>query len=118
MKRRILVAVLGLIIIAGLLGVYLYTKQTPDVVAQTPDVTVTAEALIKAFETDTASASQKYIDKVVEVTGHVKRIDSASAIVLGEAGSSSEVIAGLDRRHLDDYKKNSGRISCDHSRYR
>lgn len=105
MKRTIILVVIGLILVAGLIGAYLYFKPTPDIVQDKPHAAVQAKELIAAFEQDTAAARRQYIDKVVEVTGPVKRIDSANAIVLGEEGSPSEVIVGLDRRHLDDYKK-------------
>ena len=104
MKRKILVTVLGLVVVAGLLGVYFYTKKTPDIVQDKPDAAVTVKALLAAFDRDTASARQQYIDKVVEVTGLVKRIDTTGAVVLGEEASPSEVVVGLDRRHMKDYE--------------
>lgn len=104
MKRNILFTVLALIAVAALVGVYLYTKKTPDIVQDKPDAAVTVKALLAAFEKDTAAARQQYIDKVVEVTGVVKRIDTTGAVVLGEETSPSEVVVGLDRRHMKDYE--------------
>lgn len=66
---------------------------------------ITATELIAAFDRDTASARRTYVDKIVEVTGNVKRIDTTGAVVLGEEGSASEVTVGLDRRHLNDHEK-------------
>jgi uncharacterized protein (UPF0333 family) len=103
MKRRILLLVLVVIVIAGLAGASFYFKQTPDVVQQTPDVAVSAKELLAAFQQDSAAAKEKYIDRVVEVTGNVKSIDSSGTIVLGETGTASDVVAGLDRRHLGDH---------------
>ena len=105
MKRRIILIVIAVIAIGGLIGAYLYFKQTPDVVQSKPDVAVNVKELIAAFEQDTAAAHKKYIDKVVEVTGTVKSIDTAGAVVLGEEGSPSEVVVGLDRRHMDDHRQ-------------
>jgi hypothetical protein len=105
MKRRLIFIVIALVLVVGLIGAYFYFKQTPDVVQDKPDIAVQVKELIAAFDKDTAAARRQFVDKVVEVTGPVKKVDSANAIVFGEEGSSSEVIVGLDRRHLDDYKK-------------
>jgi hypothetical protein len=104
MKRKIILIVIAVIAIAGLIGAYLYFKQTPDVVQKAPDVTINARELIAAFEQDTAAAHKAYIDKVVQVTGTVKSIDTSGAVILGEEGAASEVVIGLDRRHMDDHK--------------
>lgn len=105
MKRTIILGVIGLILVAGLIGAYFYFKPTPDIVQDKPHAVVQAKELIAAFEQDTASARQQYIDKVVEVTGPVKRIDTSGAVVMGEESSPSEVVIGLDRRHMKDHEK-------------
>lgn len=104
MKRKIVIILLALVLVAGLTGAYFYFKQTPDVVQSKPDVVVQAAELVAAFDKDTAAARKQFVDKIVQVTGPVKKIDSASAIVIGEKGSASEIVVGLDRRHLNDYK--------------
>ncbi|HTM93689.1 MAG TPA: hypothetical protein VL095_14810 [Flavisolibacter sp.] len=105
MKRIILIAIVLIIAIGGWYVYKLYQQKTPDVVNQTPDVTATATELLNAFTNDTAAARKQYVDKVVEVTGNVKRIDTTGSIVLGEEGNASEITVGLDRRHLKDYEK-------------
>jgi hypothetical protein len=105
MKRTIILVVIGLILVAGLIGAYYYFKPTPDIVQDKPHATVQAKQLIAAFERDTAAARQQYIDKVVEVTGPVKRIDTSGAVVMGDESSPSEVVIGLDRRHMKDHEK-------------
>jgi hypothetical protein len=103
MKRRILLIVIAVAVVAGLAGAYFYFKQTPDVVQAKPDASVSALELIAAFQQDSAAAKEMYLDKVIEVTGNVKSIDSTGTVVLGEAGLASDVVAGLDRRHLEDH---------------
>jgi len=105
MKRTIIIIVLVLIAVGGLYIYQLTQEKTPDVVNKKPDVVITAAELIAAFDKDTASARKNYIDKIVEVTGNVKRIDTTGSVVLGEEGSASEVTIGLDRRHLKDHEK-------------
>ena len=102
MKRIILVIVILAVAIGGW---YLYTvfqENTPDVINKEPEVVTTAREMLDAFDNDTASARKKYVDKIVEVTGTVKRIDTTGSVVLGEEGTASEVTIGLDRRHTED----------------
>ncbi len=104
MKRKNILIIIAVVAVAGLVGAYFYLKQTPDVVRQAPDVAVSANELIAAFEQDTAAAQARFVDKIVAVTGRVKSIDTSGAVVLGQEGSASEVVVGLDRRHLDDHR--------------
>lgn len=104
-KRTVIFAAIAILLLAGAAGVYLYFKQTPDIVQDKPDAVVSAKELIAAFEADTAAAGKKYLDKIVEVSGMVKSIDTAGAVVLGEEGSLSEVVVGLDRRHKTDVQQ-------------
>lgn len=101
MKKKIVFGILGVILIVAAVGYYLYSKKTTDYAAQEPDIQITATELLQAFESDTAAARQKFADKIVEVTGNVKSFDS-SAVVLGEEGSASDVVVGLDDRHMQD----------------
>jgi hypothetical protein len=105
MKRKIIFIIILIIAIAGIIAYRMYTEKTPDVVNKKPDVTVDAKGLLAAFDSDTASASKTYLNKIVEVTGNVKRIDTSGAVVLGDEGSASEVVIGLDRRHMNDHQQ-------------
>lgn len=105
MKRKIFAGVLILIVVVAIIGYRMYSKQTPDIVDETADVIVTAKDLIAAFEKDTAAAGKMYLDKILAVTGTVKNVDTSGAVVMGEEGTPSEVVIGLDRRHLKDVEK-------------
>ncbi|HVF81371.1 MAG TPA: hypothetical protein VM884_05535 [Flavisolibacter sp.] len=105
MKRKILIGVLILIVVAAIIGYRMYSKQTPDIVQDDPDVAVTAKDLIAAFEKDTAAAGKLYLDKIIEVTGRIKSVDTSGAVIMGEESTASEVVIGLDRRHIEDAGK-------------
>lgn len=105
MKRIILVGFVLIIAIAGWYAYKMYDQKTPDVVNQNPDVVISAKDLLDAFDKDTAAARKQYIDKIIEVSGNVKRIDTTGSVVLGDEGSASEVTVGLDRRHVKDVEK-------------
>jgi len=101
MKRSatVILVILILIAIAAFIGYRMYTNKVPNYADATPDVTVTTTELAEAFNKDTANASKLFMDKIVRVTGIVKSLDS-SAVVLGEEGSPSDVVVGLDDRNL------------------
>ncbi|HET7896479.1 MAG TPA: hypothetical protein VFL47_02380 [Flavisolibacter sp.] len=105
MKRNLIFTLLILVIVLAAAFAYFYFKQTPDVLNDKPQAVVSATELVDAFDKDTAAASRLFIDKVIEVSGNVKQIDTSGAVVMGEEGSPSEVVVGLDRRHTDDYKQ-------------
>jgi len=105
MKRNIMIIVLLLLVIGGFIGFRMFNEKTPDIVNKKPDAVVNAHSLVAAFDADTASAVKQYLDKIVEVTGTVKRIDTTGSVILGEEGMASEVVIGLDRRHMKDYEK-------------
>lgn len=105
MKRIIIVSVILIIAAAGLYGYKMYQQKTPDVVNKKPDVAVSVKELLDAFSKDTTVARKQYVDKIVEVTGIIKRIDTTGSVVMGDEGSTSEVTVGFDRRHMKDFEK-------------
>ena len=105
MKRTIIIVIVLIIAIGGWYGYRMYQEKTPDIVNKKPDVSISASALLEAFNKDTAAARKQFVDKIIEVTGIVKRIDTTGSVVLGEESSASEITVGLDRRHMKDYAK-------------
>ena len=61
-------------------GYYLYNKKPADVRRLQPDLSVTANFLIVAFNSDEAAANLKYLDKVIAVKGIIAdiKIDSST----------------------------------------
>lgn len=107
MTRKILITALVVIVFGSFLAYHFYSNETSDVVNRDPDIKVNAASLVAAFEQDSSSAMKTYLDKVVEVTGTVKKIDTSGTIILGSEGSESSVVFSLDRRHLKDYTETS-----------
>ncbi len=107
MKKRTIIILVILVVIAigSLFAFKLFDERTPDLGDKKPDVVITAKDLIAAFDKDTASAVKMYVDKLIEVSGNVKSIDTTGSVVLGEEGSASAVTVSLDRRHLKDHEK-------------
>ncbi|RYY42336.1 MAG: hypothetical protein EOO06_21300 [Chitinophagaceae bacterium] len=98
MKRKIILGVLLVIVVAGSIAAWKYFEKSTNYASKDPDIMVTAKELIAAFDKDTVTASKQFMDKIIRVTGTVKSIDS-SAVVLEEEGSASSVVVGLDERN-------------------
>ena len=61
-------------------GYYLYNKKPADVRTLQPELSVTANSLIVAFNSNEAAANLKYLDKVIAVKGIIAdiKIDSST----------------------------------------
>jgi len=98
MKRKILIGVLVLIVVAGSVGYYMYSKKVQNYAEGEADISITAKQLVEAFDKDTASAVKRFMDKKVRITGSVKSFDSSAVVLFGEVSASS-VVVGLDERN-------------------
>lgn len=105
MKKKIILIVLVIVVAAAGFAYYKYNEKNPDFAAEKPDVTVDALALIAAFEKDSASANRQYLDKIIQVSGTVKSVDTSGVIFLGNAEQQSSIVCGLDERHREDLKQ-------------
>src|SRR5215203_2967344 len=104
--KKVVILVMLLVIIGGALyGYKLYQEKTPDAINQEAEVSITAKELLQAFEDDPATAQKKYVNRIIQVTGIVKKVDTSGAVIMGEDGNASEISIGLDRRHIADAMK-------------
>ncbi|HVG17068.1 MAG TPA: hypothetical protein VM935_19000 [Chitinophagaceae bacterium] len=96
--RRIIILVVVLVLLAGGWYAYkLYTGKVPSVTEMKTDASLTAAALITAFEKDSASANKNYLGKIIEVSGTIKTIDMATgSLSLGDSGNTSSVRCSMD----------------------
>jgi len=92
--KKVLLILLALGIIGAGVGYYLYNKPTKSVADEKTDFTLKSAELISAFENDEKAANQKYLGKVIEITGNVseKMKDKDGTIVITLAG---EEISGV-----------------------
>lgn len=98
MKRKIILGVVLLIVVVGSIAAWKYFEKATNYADITPDITITANELVDAFDKDTASAGKRFMDKAIRVAGIVNSFDS-SAVVLSEEGNPSSVVVGLDERN-------------------
>jgi hypothetical protein len=96
-----------ILIIGGLLalfgaavGFYFYNKPHQNIRSAKADFTVTATELFNAFETDETAANEKYLGKIIEVTGTVQEVkkdeEGKTGVTLEGGGMMFGVICKLD----------------------
>lgn len=99
----ILLALLGLM--ALILGLYMYNKPLEDLGSATVAESLEATALYQAFEADEATANQRFLGKIVQVSGTVLdigRTDPQSVSITLEAGGLlGGVLCIIDPAHAD-----------------
>ena len=107
MKKIIIGLLVVLLLAAG--GTYyyafVYMKNRKVDMANAESIQVTAVELVKAYQTDEASANAKYLDKIVEVSGTVNATGSTQAgettLTLASEDPFSGVFATLDATKAD-----------------
>jgi len=102
-KKTLLTAALVIVVvaIAGTIYAYKeYNRKGVDIADAKAIYSNTTIELIEAFTNNEKASNAKYLSKVIEITGDVKKIDTDEkgfpTIVLGEASSMSSVRCSLD----------------------
>lgn len=103
-KKNIIGSVLFLALVAA--GIYIYSewnRRPEDLKEVQADEAIAAHMLLQEFATDTSAASEKYIDKVLRVTGTVKSYDTSGVINLGMPDDISSIQCSMDPRTKVNY---------------
>src|SRR3989337_2623327 len=98
--KKILIPLLVLAFIGAGIGFYMYNKPVESLEKKKADVTVTADQLLADYESNEAQADDKYLGKVVEVSGKVAEVSSPEGINkvhLETPNPISVVISELDK---------------------
>lgn len=102
-KEKFLTATLVLTMVAVLGGLYAYkeyNRKGIDIANAKAIYTNTSTELIDAFTHDEKASNVKYLSKVIEITGEVKKIDTnekgSPTVIVGENSSMSSVRCNLD----------------------
>jgi hypothetical protein len=106
MKRSLIIMGIVLAGLAVWYGMNEWNRKNPDLSEAAASETTTAESLIAAFEQDTASASGKFTDKVVQVSGTLKKMardERPLILFLGNANTMSSVVCSMDSAHAAGY---------------
>ena len=75
MLKKILIAVLLLVLVGVATGIYLWNKPHKKVESAS-GIAITADALSKEYNANEQAANAKYLNKAIEVTGVVGEVDN------------------------------------------
>ena len=87
-------------LVFAVIGYKIYNKPHKDIEAASSDVLIEAKALFLAFEHDEQKANEKYLDKIIEVSGTVKEVQNEGddiSVVLETEDMMFGVICQLDQ---------------------
>lgn len=73
-STKVLLSLFLLALVGGGIATYLWFKPVDSIENLTTDLSIPANDLFIAFESDEAAANEKYLNKVIEVTGVVKEV--------------------------------------------
>ena len=87
------------VLAGGAYGYYQYIRPVASLESANADVVLEAPALLKAFETNETTANTQYLDKVIEVSGQISRIEEdgeKKSIYLSTGNEMSSVICEME----------------------
>ncbi|MBK7787721.1 MAG: hypothetical protein IPP37_03380 [Saprospiraceae bacterium] len=87
------------VLAGGAYGYYQYNRPVASLESANADVVLEAPALLKAFETNETTANTQYLDKVIEVSGQISRIEEdgeKKSIYLSTGNEMSSVICEME----------------------
>jgi uncharacterized protein YycO len=116
MSKKRIIWLLVLVVITG--GAYYgyneYNRTNKDLSKVKPDITTSAAGIIKEFQDNESVSNKKFLGKIVELTGNVKKLEKDEqgdyTVVLGDASSQSSVRCLSDSNHRNEFsviKENS-----------
>lgn len=99
--KKILIGILIIGILGGAYGMYMYFKPNPSMNSLTTDLTLSAVDLLTDFENDETIANEKYLDKVIAVSGTIKEMttndEGITTITLDANNDLAGVICELEK---------------------
>ena len=99
--KKLLVILLALGLIGAAIGAYLYNKPAAKTVTADAAYVVNATDLFAEFEQNEEAANQKYLNKVLQVTGTVADIDPADSQGVSVMLATSHPMSGVSCQLAD-----------------
>ncbi|MBK7964600.1 MAG: hypothetical protein IPK10_04400 [Bacteroidetes bacterium] len=93
-----------LLVIAGLLGYYMYNMPVESLENVKPIANLSADSIFQLYEQDEIKANELYLDKVISVTGKIQSVlsdTSGLSVNLQTSSGLFGVTCKLDAEHLD-----------------
>lgn len=113
--KKIILPILILGVVALAIGYYMYNKPVESLENKKADVSVTADQLLADYESNEQTANDKYLGKIVEVSGTVASItteEGKNKIHFETSNPISVVITELDEGNSIDGLKAGDQASA------
>jgi len=105
-KRTLFIIAVLAIAASAFYGGQAYFRPNTDIIYLKPAFTIQTSSLLQEFKSDDATASRKYLGKVVATEGIILSIEKGEpeyfTVVLGDQNLSSSVRCSIDAKHLSD----------------
>lgn len=101
-KKVIILIVVLVVIVAGLYGYHEYYRTNKDLGDVKEDYSVKATTLINEYMNSESEADNKYRNKILSISGMIKRIDTSDnyyTVVVGDTMNMSSVRCSIDSTH-------------------
>lgn len=106
--KKVFVIILVLLLVGGI-GIYLiFTEKFEDTQKQSAAFSISADELLKEFQTNESAANKKYIEKIILVNGKIvetETVDSAINIKMKDTLTGSYIIFAFQDQHIKDAKQ-------------
>ena len=107
LRKRVTIAVILLLITAGLLILFVFTQKFGDTTKQKAAYDISANDLIKACEQGDSMFNKKYMEQIIVVNGRVfetEAADSSINIKMADTLSGAYIIFAFQQQHLAEAK--------------
>lgn len=110
--KKLLIAILILAVIGGIVGYKMYNKPHTDIASTKPEITLTATELFNDFDQDEQMANEKYLGKIVEVSGTINQVNKTDGEIVSVSLETGDLLAGMtclldevDNSHRSDFSE-------------
>ena len=93
--KTVLYIGLAAVLVAVIVGIYFYTLGQKDLTNVNADYALTARELYADFDADEQAANEKYLDKIIEVTGTVSSVEMSADTMLNVMLRSDSDFGGV-----------------------
>ena len=98
--KKVLLVLLALAALGAGIGFYMFNKPLTSTQSMKTDYKIESNALLTAFEENEVEANAKYLDKVIEMTGEIDKVeikDEKTSVYIATDNPPSSIIFQLEQ---------------------
>ncbi len=98
--KKVLLVLLALAALGAGIGFYMFNKPLTSTQSMKTDHKIQSNALLTAFEENEVEANAKYLDKVIEMTGEIDKVeikDEKTSVYIATDNPLSSIIFQLEQ---------------------